>query len=155
MTDAPERIRTNPQGTSLVTDFGRWETDVEYHRSDLTAAAVAAALQGAVAVCGLCMGSGYGGHPDSGAVCCACGGGGAILAQIDPTGLAALEARDARVRAEALEEAAAHCDKVAETTHDDVYWGVSPDREVEKRIAKALAATIRAIANTTAKEGGE
>lgn len=31
---APKVIRTNPQGTALVTDFGEWETDVRYIRVD-------------------------------------------------------------------------------------------------------------------------
>ena len=134
MTDAPDRIRTNPQGTALVTDFGRWETDVEYHRADLTAAAVAAALQGAADAM----------KPDEMSTLCRGFAANYILSQIDPTGLTALEARDARVRAKALEEAWAFiAATVAEWRNDVPMTG------------EECAAAIRAMANPTAKEGGE
>ena len=151
MTDAPDRIRTNPQGTALVTDFGRWEADVEYHRADLTAAAVAAALQGALASVDryLMVQTGLD-------VVHVCNVKDAIIARIHDDGLAALEAHAARVRAEAIMEVAQAVDSMV----DEVVATSAPQVMNEEQtelvvLLRSLVKVIRAMAKSTAKEGGE
>ena len=149
MTKAPDRIWAVAEIGTVGT--GRWVTqgrenphgNVEYHRADLTAAAVAAALQGAAEQ----MDAGF-----------SYNAGNRVRAQIDPTGLAALKARDAQVRSEALEEAA----RLSEKSVMEGGMGKSPafflrvgEWEAYKNACLSYAAAIRAMAKPTAKEGGE
>ena len=73
-------------------------------RADRAEAALAAQIEADMETCGQCMGSGYGGHPDSGVSCPVCGGSGGVRNQ--PHDRTALDRHDATTREKALREAA-------------------------------------------------
>lgn len=67
-------------------------------------AALAAQIEVGMETCGQCMGSGYGGHPDSGYSCHVCGGSGGVRNQ--PNDRTALDRMLAEAREKALRMAA-------------------------------------------------
>lgn len=75
---APERVYYDPSdgyiSGKLPPDHPAFKGCVEYIRADLAAVQPVQVLE----TCGKCMGSGYGGHPDSGHPCADCSGIGGV-----------------------------------------------------------------------------
>ena len=90
-------------------------------RADRAEAALAAQIE-EMETCGDCMGSGYGGHPDSGVLCHECGGSGAIRTQ--PHDRTALDRMLRAEREKALREAAEYVGKASNTFPDNIAWAV-------------------------------
>jgi hypothetical protein len=84
--------------------------------------------------CGACMGSGYGGHPDSGALCAECDGSGGQL-------VAALEAPDAGVVAELVDALRTTRAKLSSVLHSefDGVWSEQDFLDELKEADVALA----------------
>ena len=101
--------------------------DAWNRRADLAAVQPAQVLE----TCGKCMGSGYGGHPDSGQLCADCNGNGGVEPQPDP--------RDEVIKG--LVEAATNAAEAI-----DMAYGSDDDESPHRHSAKLRAALAAAKA---------